>query len=362
MPLNTEALDDLVRNFQVAKETRDGDGNLTSFTTVPEREPFKRLPNSSLVRRSTLVDAEGNVIQSWQIEHPSDKAKWDAVQEAIKELHETLPRCPTIDMPTNPQQDWMVGFPVGDHHMGMLAWKHEVGASYDLDIGEQLLASGTDYLINCTPSTEHALIAFLGDFVHYDSMIPETPKGRNPLDGDGRAAKMVRGAMRSMRRMIEKVAEKHAFVHVIIEFGNHDPFSSLWLMEAMRIKYEDNPRITIDCNPGAYHYYQFGKNLIATHHGDQAKMERLPGIVAADRPELWGQTTNRVVWTGHIHSLTARDYPGCTVESFRILPPADAWAHMKGHRPRRDMKAIVFHRGGGECARVTYNPELVIDG
>lgn len=353
----TEEMNARRRDWRAIRRTEGPAG--TSTVYVPPRETFKQLDSANLIRRSTLVDAEGNVIQTWHIESPEGKARLEAVKEAIEELKNDLPRAPVLPSPTSTDDDFLAGYPVGDHHMGLLAWKYEVGASYDLDIGEQLLANAGVHLIGTMFPATHAIVAFLGDFVHYDSMVPETPHGRNPLDADGRAAKMVRAAMRTMRRLIEQAAARHKYVHVIIEFGNHDPFSSLWLMEAMRIKYEDNPRITIDCNPGSYHYHQFGSNLIATHHGDQTKMANLPGILAASVPEMWGATTNRVVWTGHIHSLTAQDYPGCTVESFRILPPADAWAHKKGYRSARDMKAILFHKEYGEVARYAFNPSML---
>lgn len=344
--------------FKMIRVTESPAG--TSTVYAPEREPYEPLPGATLARRSTLVDAEGNVIQAWHIEKPEDRARYEAMKEAIDELTKDLPRAPIIPAPNGTSLSKLATvYPIGDHHLGMLSWKHETGASYDLDIGEQLLASATDHLVAQSPPSAHALIAFLGDYVHYDSMVPETPHGRNPLDSDGRASKMVRVAMRSMRRMIEAVARKHQTVHVIIEFGNHDPYSMLWLMEAMRIKYEDNPRITIDCAPGAYHYYRFGKCMFGTHHGDQTKMANLPLIMATDRPDDWAASTHRLWMTGHIHQSKVLDLQGCTVESFRILAPGDAWAHMKGYRSHRDMKAIVFHHDNGEVARYTFNPDML---
>ena len=348
------------RKWQVSKEVRNASGDIISFTTVPERAPFKRLDGAALKRRSTLVDAEGNVIQSWMIESPEEKERWSMLREQLDEMKKELPRVPMIPMPDSDiNRDWLFAIPVGDHHTGMLSWKYETGTSYDVDIAEALLAAGTDYLVDPAPNCEHCLLAFLGDYVHYDSLVAMTPQHGNPLDGDGRKAKIVRAANRMMRRMIEKAASKFMYVTVIIEFGNHDPDATLWLMECMRAIYEENPRITIDTNPGAFHYYQFGKNLIATHHGDKVKMEKLPGLVAARMPRMWGETTHRVVWTGHIHHEQVRDYPGCTVESMRVLPPNDAYGHLMGHEPQRGMKSVIFRRQGGEIASARFHPEMM---
>lgn len=346
--------------------TTDGEGNVrsTSTTYAPEREQYKPLPDALLARRSTLVDAEGKVLQSWQIEKPEDRQRFNAWHEMAKALAETLTPVPPIVVP-HPQllkrEDLLTVYPIGDHHIGMLAWKQEVGRSYDLDIAERLLSDAVSYLVEASPYSGTALIAFLGDFVHYDSMAPLTPQHGNILDADGRAAKMVRVAARTARRVIETAATKHDKVHVIFEFGNHDPYSTLWIMELMNQLYADNPQITIDTAPGSYHYYRFHKCMFGTHHGDKVKAssDKLPGVMAHDRPVDWGETTHRLWMTGHVHSRSAFDYPGCTVESFRILAPVDAWAHMMGFRGQRDMKALVFHAEDGEVARHTINPSML---
>lgn len=334
-----------------------------AVTYVPERAPYEPIPDATLKRRSTLTDAEGNVIQSWQIEERNAKASYEAMQEAAKALAETLPTLPPIPVPTIANSRLLTVYPIGDHHIGMLAWKHEVGDSYDLDIAEDLLNGAVRHLVDISPPSGTALVAFLGDYVHYDSMAPLTPGHGNLLDADGRAAKMVRVAARAGRRVIETAAAKHERVHVIFEFGNHDPYSTLWLMEMMNQLYADNPRITIDTTPGSYHYFRFGKNLIATHHGDRSKAEsdKLPQIMAADRPQDWGATTHRLWMTGHVHSRAAYDYKGCTVETFRILAPPDAWAHQMGYRSIRDMKALVFDIDHGEQARYSVNPGMLRD-
>lgn len=336
------------------------DGAVRSEVEVPEREPFEPLQNGAYSRRSTLVDAEGNVIQTWHVEKPEEKERWAHIQAMVGELKQDLPRAPYIPPPVEmTDDDFMAAYPVGDHHMGMLAWKHEVGASYDLDIAETILDKAGQHLIGTMFPATHAVVVFLGDYMHYDSMNQVTPGHGNLLDGDGRAAKMVRTAARAMRRLIEQAAEKHRFVHVIIEFGNHDPYSTLWLQEAMRTKYEDNPRISIDCAPGSYHYHRFGKVLLGTHHGDKAKWADLPLIMASDRSKDWGETVHRHIWTGHIHTLKAQDFQGCSVESFRVLAPPDAWAHGEGYRSKRDMKAVLFHKEMGEVARYSFNPEMM---
>lgn len=359
-------LEAMERSFKPIRETTqygpDGEIKARSTVEVPERKPYERMPSTLVARRSTLVDAESNVLQQWIVEKPEERAKWEAWQEAARVLAEPLPRVAPIVAPAGPQLDNLLTlYPIGDHHLGMLSWKHETGASYDLDIGERLLTDAMSHLVAVAPPSEEAVVAFLGDFLHYDSFEAVTPAHRNLLDADGRYPKVFSAGLRLMRRTIETAAARHARVRVIIEIGNHDPSSAIVLMIALANIYENDPRITIDTSPRHFHYYEFGKVLLATHHGHgrAAKAEQLPLIMASDQPDMWGRTRYRYWHTGHVHHQSVKDHAGCTTESHRILPPEDAYAANEGYRSHRDMKAIVYHRDYGEVGRNTVNPSML---
>jgi hypothetical protein len=315
---------------------------------------------------STLYRSEtGEPIVQW-IKTDVDRERQEAIfREAVEAFASAIPRVKASKGPQHANDKTMAVYPVGDHHLGMLSWDEETGDNYDLGIGERLLMGATDYLLGATPPCERATIVFLGDFMHYDSFEAVTPTSRNMLDADGRYPKMVRAAIRSMRYLIEAAAQRHHQVHVVVEIGNHDLSSSIFLMECLSNIYDKEPRITVDTSPKHYHYFDFGACLIGTHHGHGAKMEQLPLVMATDRPEQWGRTKFRYWYTGHIHHRKSastvpqsQDYSGCSVESFRVLCPPDAWAAQKGYRPIRDMKAILLHSEFGEVARHTVNPDM----
>lgn len=343
----------------------DADGNVMEQWNKTRQEgldPAKRiqLPDPKIVTKvSTLYDQQGRVTQQWVGEKPEAQAQLRAWEEAAKAMAEVLPRAEVIERDTDRNEtDLMACYPVGDHHLGMLSWPEETGGDWDLKIGERSLQNAIDYLLAATPACAQSTIVFLGDFMHYDSFESVTPTQRNLLDADGRFPKMVRAAIRAMRYSIEQAARRHGHVRVIVEIGNHDLSSSIFLMECLQNVYANNPRITIDTSPRHYHYFEFGKTLVGTHHGHGCKIERLPSIMAADRPEAWGRTRYRYWWTGHIHHTTVKDFEACSVESFRILAPSDAWAHQKGFRAMRDMKAIVLHEKFGEVGRHIVRPSM----
>lgn len=332
---------------------------------LPGMDPEDRvhLPDPKTITKvSTLYDQEGRVTQQWVAERPQELAKETAWRALADELATSLPRAKPVSAPRRTTEGLLACYPVGDHHLGMLAWKDETGASWDLDIGEQTLCKAADFLYGATVPCEQALLVFLGDFMHYDSFVAQTPTSGHALDADGRFPKMVRAAIRCMRYMIEGAMRRHGKVHVIVEIGNHDLASSIFLMECLRNVYENEPRITIDNSPKHYHYYQFGKVLIGTHHGHGSKPEQLPLIMATDVPEMWGETEHRYIWCGHVHHTNKlKDHPGAEVESFRVLAPADAYTSQKGYRSKRDMKCIIMDRHHGEIARHSVRPEMLVD-
>ena len=322
-----------------------------------EREA-QEVPNGIVTKVSTLYDAEGQIKQQWVMEKPEDRDKLILWLEIAKDIAKDIDPISHIQKPAQGIKDLMFCYPIGDLHLGMLSWDKETGHDWDLKIGERVFDQAIDYLTKHSPDADTGLVALLGDFMHYDSFEAITPTSGNILDSDSRYPKMVRVAIRSARNAIEKAARRHQNVRVIIEIGNHDLSSSVFLCEALHVLYENNPRIVVDTAPSHFHYVEHGKVLIGTHHGHGPKPEKLPGIMAADRPEAWGRTKFRYWLTGHVHNQRLWDFPGVSVESFRVIAPQDAWAYNKGYRSQRDMKSIVYHSEFGEVSRVTVNPDM----
>jgi hypothetical protein len=339
---------------------------VTTYTSRLRRA--QRADGLSVTGTSTLYDMDGKEVMQW-VKTSASSAATDEAREAVyrgiaERIKPLKPRKPKGQF----SQDLCACYPVGDHHFGMLSWKPETGHDWDMDIGERVIRGAMDALIEVTPACDTAFIAVLGDYQHWDGFVPETPKSKNSLDADGRFPKLVEVATRTLRYLIECALNKHKNLHLIVEAGNHDPVSSVFLRVMLAALYEREPRVTVDDSPGSFHYFRFGKVLVGTHHGDTVKIgsrntkagERLPLIMAHDRPDDWGQTKHRYWWTGHVHHDRVIDHIGCRVESFRVLPPADAWHTESGYRAAREMKAIILHKEYGEVARHSVNPDMLI--
>jgi hypothetical protein len=322
-----------------------------------EREA-QEIPDGIVTKVSTLYDADGQVKQQWVMEKPEDRDRLILWQEIAKDIASDTDQVGYIKKPAQGITDLMTCYPIGDLHLGMLSWDKETGHDWDLKIGERVFDEAMGYLVQNSPDSDTGLVAFLGDFMHYDSFEAVTPTGGNLLDADSRYPKMVKVAIRSARKAIEKAALRHQNVRVIVEIGNHDLSNSVFMAHALDALYEGNPRIVVDTTPSHFHYVEHGKVLIGTYHGHKVKPERLPSIMAADKYEAWGRTKHRYWLTGHVHNQRLWDFPGVSVESFRVLAPQDAWAFNSGYRSQRDMKAIVYHSEHGEVSRITVNPEM----
>lgn len=310
---------------------------------------------------STLYDKSSGEARLQWVKTTEDKAaQEEMMRAAIAAMVEEIKPAPAVPAPVATQSHLCVAYPVGDHHFGMLAWGEETGGEdFDLQIGERLLMGATSHLVETAPAAELGVIVLLGDFLHHDSLESVTPTSGHQLDADSRYPKMVRAAIRTVRWMVQKALERHAEVLLIVVAGNHDLASMVFLREALHALYDLEPRVTVDRSPRHFHYFTHGKCLVGVHHGHGVKLADLPLLMATDCPGEWGGSEHRYWWTGHVHHDQAKEFNGCKVESFRILPPTDAYGANHGYRAGRDMKAIVLHREFGEVARHIVNPAML---
>jgi len=259
-------------------------------------------------------------------------------------------RAPITDAPKSKDDDLMCVYPMGDPHFGMHAWWQDAGDDFDLSIAEKLTNSAIDRLIASAPNASTALLLNLGDMFHADNQNNTSLSGHQ-LDVDGRWPKVQQAGLRSMIYCIFRLLEKHEKVIFRINKGNHDGHSSYALALMLSCYFHNEPRVTVDLSPAVTWYYQFGKVLIGSTHGDTIKGPDMVGIMAADKPAEWGNTSYRYWYVGHVHHQDTKEYRGGVVEYFRTLAARDAWHSGMGYRAGRDMRLIVLHKEYGEVER-----------
>lgn len=322
--------------------------------TIPEHS--SQIPDGYKIKGTSTLYKDGMPALQWVKTSLDAERQAEMMREAIAALSEDLPKlAPTTPNGKEYSDELMAVYPLGDPHIGVLAWGEETGQDWDLKIAEEKFCGAFHRLVNTAPSCREAVIVNLGDYFHTDNMEGVTTRSGHTLDTDGRFAKMVRVGMKIMRQMITSALEHHENVRVINATGNHDDTSSQFLAVALGIMYEHEPRVTVDDAPTPFHYVEWGHCMFGVHHGHSCKVAMLPGVMASDQAEMWGRTKYRYWYTGHIHHDTKKEFAGVTQESFRTLAAKDAYATWGGYRSGQDSKCIVLHKRYGEVERHTVN-------
>jgi len=81
--------------------------------------------------------------------------------------------------------------------------------------------------------------------------------------------------------------------------------------------------------------------------------------MAVDCNDIWSDTKFRYWLLGHVHHQSLKEYPSCTVETFRTLSGKDAWHASMAYRSGQDLKVITYHKDHGEVSRNTINISLI---
>jgi hypothetical protein len=319
---------------------------------APENDLTHPVPSTHFAKGiSTLYNQQGEVQLQWV----KSQNYVDDMRETAEQIVESLSiePCKPVPPPEHCNDDFLTVYPLGDPHIGMLALAEEAGENFDCKIAERNLCGGIDSLILNAWATDKALIVNLGDFFHADNQSGTTARSGNRLDVDTRKQKVMVTGVRIMYYLIDAVLKKHNHVTIINEVGNHDDESSFVLSLILEAKYCDDERVKIDMSPATFHYYRFHSNLIGVTHGYQCKPDKLGQIMAADKPQDWGDTEYRYWLVGHVHHISRKEVPGCVIESFRTLAAKDAWHSASGYRSGRDMVRIDYHKHFGEKRRET---------
>ncbi len=314
-------------------------------------------PGYAMGKVTIQRNAHGDVERTWERQSP-DEDPLETLRAAMDGILDDLRgKMPPVCAPKAHDADLLTVIPMGDPHFGLLTWSREVGEDFDLKIAESLTFEAVDRLCALTPSSETAMLLnlgdfYLGDFYHADNSTNRTPQNGNSLDVDGRFQLIAQVGLRAMARCIRRLLEKHSQVIVRNNRGNHDPHQAYMLSLALDALFSDEPRVLIEMTPASFYYFRFGKTLIGSTHGDGAKLNDLPLIMATDVPQDWAAATWRVWHCGHFHHDQTKDHPGCTVETHRTLATNDAWHRHQGYRSGRDMKALIYSRHYGEVSRI----------
>lgn len=340
-----------VLSKHTAVTNEDGDTVREFIQQRPESGgPFSVPDGHSIKGVSALLDEQGNVRQQWV----KTKAEGeDPVRDAerIRAIFDGMVfEAPVVAPPPSVNEDCLTLFNIPDIHMGLYVFGEEAAENWNLKKADRVYRQAFTDLVSMTPRNGEAIILGGGDQMHADNSRNRTEQSGNQLDVDGRYDLVLQTTNELFLSFVLAALQTHERVRVRILKGNHDPHSTAALSYFLLASFRNEPRVTVDVSPSLFWVHQFGNVMLAATHGHEAKPNKMPGIMAARWPRMWGDTQFRYAHTFHVHhrSKFLDEDGGVIVETHQSPAPQDSWHFGQGFLSGRSLRSIVYHREHGE--------------
>lgn len=347
-----------LHTFMVTPELAAAEAADARIGVAPEYGIDSPLPAGLRLKGVSTLTRNAAGEPQW-IKADEDKAaQAELMRAAVEAMAEKIPREKPRPAPRHVDASLLNCYVLTDYHLGMLAWAPETGADWDTDIAERMLADWFAAAIAQAPPAETAVFAQLGDFLHWDGMDAVTPASKHLLDADTRFQRLVRVAIRVVRRVIGMLLARHQRVVVLMAEGNHDPASSIWLREWLAASFEDEPRVTVDTSADPYYCVEHGATALFFHHGHKRKPANIDTVFAAKFREVFGRTKYAYAHMGHLHHVDVKETHLMVVEQHQTLAAKDAYASRGGWMSDRSAQVITYHDRHGEVGRVRLSASM----
>jgi hypothetical protein len=273
--------------------------------------------------------------------------------ECIKEVKLYAPKYHAIETIKSEDTHLLV-IDIADLHIGKLATAFETGEDYNSQIAVKRAKDGLQGILNKAKGFNIDKVLFVAgnDILHTDNT-RRTTTGGTPQDTDGMWYDNFIMAKNLYIDLLEKLIS-FAEVEVVYNPSNHDLTHGFFLMQLIEAHFSKS---TINFNVDLKHRkaFKYGNNLIGTTHGDGAKIEHLPLLLATEFPILWSETKHRYIYSHHVHHKTSKDFIGVTFETLRSPSGSDSWHHKNGYTGvPKAVEGYIHHKDFGQIARLTH--------
>lgn len=280
---------------------------------------------------------------------------WEELQnDLIEDVKKYSPKFPKL-VRSKDSNGYLLVIDPADVHIGKLCSAFECGEAYDNQIAVKRVLEGVRGILDKARGYHIDQILFIGgnDILHIDSPKRQTTSG-TPQDTDGMWHTNFLIAKQLYIDVLE-ILLAVADVHFTFNPSNHDYTHGYFLAQVIEAYFKNCPNISFDCSIKHRKGFQYYNNLIGTTHGDGAKLQDLPLLMAQEYAKEWAATKHRYVYTHHVHHKTSKDFVGITVESLRSPSGTDSWHHRNGyeHAPKA-IEGFIHCKTHGQIARLTH--------
>ena len=197
-----------------------------------------------------------------------------------------------------------------------------------------------------------------GDLINMDTFHGTTTSG-TPLDNCMSSTEAYMKAFDAMHWAINYIKAFCNKLTVVYVPGNHDRLSSFHLAHALSKSITSN-EITWDVKYEERKVHVWHNNFNAFEHGDK-RSKNNPLIYASEYPKQWGNTTNRTLFKGHIHTdkkveyMTSNETAGFIEKTLPSLGKTDYYHYSNKYvGNRRSGKLELQHPTMGNICELTY--------
>jgi len=274
--------------------------------------------------------------------------------ELLVEMAKHSPSYPTITR-TQSEEGHLLVIDPADIHIGKLCDAFETGEDYNSQIAVQRVLEGVQGILDKSAGFHIDKILFVGgnDILHIDTPRRTTTSG-TPQDTDGMWYRNFLIAKQLYVEILEKLIAL-ADVHFVFNPSNHDYTHGFFLADCIKTHFRQATNITFDCSLQHRKAFRYEDNLIGTTHGDGAKQQDLPLLLATEFPLDWSLTKHRYVYMHHVHHKLSKDYQGVTVESLRSASGTDSWHHRNGYQyAPKAIEGFLHHKKHGQICRISH--------
>jgi hypothetical protein len=310
----------------------------------------------------TIQRGPGGVVERvWERQSP-EQENLEALIARCEERVKDFPKLRVLKAPKpgNARSATLTNFlGLFDLHIGEKISSDDPAGRWDIATAKRTIKASVDHAILVAPKAKRFVLCFGGDAIHYDGLLPVTPKSRHVLHSDGDFDDMVDAVLEVATYAIDQALLSHEEVYLIWAEGNHDEASSVWMRKMLARIYSAEPRLTVVQSKIPYYALQFGQVMIGVHHGHKAALKRYAGIFANMFRQMWGSTTYAYGHRGHEHHIHEKEQDGMVSTQHPALPPSDDYASGMGLVSRRGCHLITYDDHYGEVGRTTVRPEML---
>jgi len=338
----------------------DSEGNPKSFHIKEKQISGEHIPviDAPIIRQSRLTGRSGEVLAQWDIRVPNkiQEAQRALVDGFIKEL---VPLPPRVVMEFNRNTNLANEYVFTDSH---------IGAMIDLETEEQL-QDQQDLIMRCfenmimsAPKTDTGIVVILGDWFHFDNLLPITPRSGNVLFSNGNYRDLVECGVKIMRKILDLSLIVHEKVEIVICEGNHDQASAMWLKLMMMALYENETRIKIADSESPFYAIPFGQSFLGYHHGHIKGLKDSKDLAlffATEFRKMWGDTKYTYLKTGHLHHVHEKEEHGIFIQQMPTLAGKDHHAQTHGYRSNEAAVCTTFSKEYGEVGTTRITKDML---